>query len=211
MLSNRFRMPNPAALMSTVLIAAWCALPAAASDRKPDHVFDDGVGVYFLGKRAGAKAIVQDDPDGFFDRLTPLEMAIRLGRDLKSNDVEAERARFKKFVARNVRKWTRAEKEKLLTAVKSAHAMCKGSLPALLPEAWRFIKTSGDAEGAPHTRGSAIVLPAGQLAAGVGEHLLIHELFHVYSRLHPAKRRELYETIGFRELPSVAVQTISTV
>jgi hypothetical protein len=193
------------ALVSVVWIASWYTAPAAATDPKPDHVFDNGVGVYFLGKDDGAKAIVEDGEGGFFDRLTPLDMALRLGRDLKSEDVEAERARFKKFVARNVREWTPAEKKKLLAAVKSAHGMCEESLPELLPDAWRFIKTSGDAEGAPHTRGSAVVLPAGQLASGVSEHMLIHELFHLYSRVHPAKRRELYQTLGFRELPSVSV------
>lgn len=194
-----------AVLFSAVLIATSHTAPVAAKGPKPDHVFADGVGVYFLGKRDGAKAIVEDGPGGFFERLTPLEMALRLGRDLNSNDVEAERARFKKFVARNVREWTRAEKETLLTAVKSAHGMCGDLLPELLPDAWRFIKTSGKAEGAPHTRGSAIVLPASHLAKGVSEHLLIHELFHLYSRVHPAKRRELYKTLGFHELPSVAV------
>lgn len=195
----------PVAIISAVLIAASHTAPVAATEPKSHHVFDDGVGVYFLGKRDGAKAIVEDGPNGFFDRLTLLDMAVRMGRDLNSNDVEAERTRFKKFVSRNVREWTRAERKKLLATVKSAHRMCKDSLPELLPDAWRFIKTSGEAEGAPHTRGSAVVLPASQLAAGVSEHMLIHELFHLYSRVHPAKRLELYKTLGFHELPSVAV------
>lgn len=202
---NQRQTFGPAAFFWSVLIAVCHTAPAAATEPNPHHVFDDGVGVYFLDKSDGAKAIVEDGPNGFFDRLTLLEMALRLGRDLDSNDVEAQRTRFKKFVSRNVREWTQAEKEELLATVKSAHGMCKDSLPELLPDAWRFIKTSGDAEGAPHTRGSAVVLPVAMLAAGVSEHVLIHELFHLYSRVHPAKRLALYKTLGFRALPPVVV------
>ena len=202
---GKTRTDYPTLLLLAGLITVSCTDVVVAEDPKPDHVFDDGTAVYFLGKRDGAKAIVEDGIGEFFGELTALDMSVRMGRDLKSEDMEAERGRFKKFVAKNVRKWTRKEKEKLLATVKSAHDMCKKSLPQLVPNAWRFIKTSGDVEGAPHTRGETIVLPAAKLAAGVGEHVLIHEVFHIYSRLHPDKRRELYKAIGFRELPSVAV------
>ena len=124
---------GPAALFCAVSITVCHTAPAAAGEPKSHHVFDDGVGVYFLNIRDGAKAIVEDGPNGFFDRLTLLEMALRLGRDLNSTDVEAQRARFKKFVSRNVREWSQAEKEELLATVKSAHGMCKDSLPELLP------------------------------------------------------------------------------
>ncbi|NOT00953.1 MAG: hypothetical protein HOP29_10020, partial [Phycisphaerales bacterium] len=188
--------------MAVIIGSVW---PAAAADPKPDHVFDDGVPVYFLNQRDGSKAIVEDDPDGFFDHLTLLDIAIRTGKDPKSDDLDAERARFKKFVAGHVRKWTRTEKEVLLAVVTSAHEMCGKSLPAMRPQAWRFIKTSGEEEGSPYTRGSAIVLPEDQLAAGVNLDIVLHEWFHVYSRLHPDVRRELYALLGFRPLPAVNV------
>jgi hypothetical protein len=63
-----------------------------------------------------------------------------------------------------------------------------------------MIKTTGAEEGnAAYTRGTAIVLPTGELAKSQEElnKLFCHELFHILSRHNPELRERLYEAIGF--------------
>ena len=187
-----------------VFLGGWCA-GAAAIASPPDHVFSDGVEVYLLSAAEAAEAVVEDRPDPFFEKLTLLEIALRLGHELESTDLPRERARFKKFLRANVQEWTRAEKDALLSALKSAHAKCAAVVPSLIPRKWRFIKTSAKGAVAPHTRGSCIVLPAPRLARGLNDNLLIHETFHVYSRFNPRRRDQLYRTIGFRRLKAITL------
>jgi hypothetical protein len=60
-------------------------------------------------------------------------------------------------------------------------------------------------EGAPHTRGTAIVIPQSALGAprGVLRTVLFHETFHVLTRSNAPLRDELFALIGF--LPCGAV------
>src|SRR5262249_3853996 len=60
-------------------------------------------------------------------------------------------------------------------------------------------------EGAPHTRGTAIVIPQSTLGAprGVLQTVLFHETFHVLTRSNTPLRDELFALIGF--LPCGAV------
>lgn len=178
---------------------------AGADEPKPDYVFPDGVEVYFLSADEGARAIVEDGTGPFFEKLTLLDIELRLGRKLESTNLEREQARFKDFVRSCVLDWTPQERESLLSTLKSAHAKCASVVPSLIPKQWRFIKTNGKEGGAPYTRGLCLVFPQEALDAEVGEKTLIHETFHVYSRANPSMRTQLYRTIGFQRLDEVSL------
>ena len=195
-------------LTAVILLAGFVAKPAAGQS-KPEYVFPDGVEVYFLSVNDAAQAIVEDGPDPFFERLTLLDIELRVGRKLESTDLTQEQAGFREFVRRTVREWTPDDRKTLLPLLESIHAKCASVLPSLIPKKWRFIKTAGD-EGAPHTRGPCIVLPQSFVAAGPTERTLIHETFHVFSRYHPHKRDELYRTIGFRHLRNLSLPIFSS-
>lgn len=68
---------------------------------------------------------------------------------------------------------------------------------------WHFIKTKREfCGGHPHTRGLAIVLPAGSLARVTEDEdfalfLLVHEKFHVVQRLVPRRFEDLFRTYGY--------------
>lgn len=176
---------------------------AAADEANPDYVFPDGVGVYFLSADEAASAIVEDGTGPFFEKLTLLDIELRLGRKLESMNLKREQARFRDFVRRCVLDWTPEERESLLSTLKSVHAKCAAVVPSLIPKKWRFIKTNGKEGGAPYTRGLCLVFPQAALQTEAGEKTVIHETFHVYSRANPRMRARLYRTIGFQHLNEV--------
>lgn len=69
-----------------------------------------------------------------------------------------------------------------------------------------IVKTNGKDEwNSAYTRGNTIYLPIKKLQSyGVNElyDLLLHEYFHVYSRMNSQIRRELYELLGFKKCDS---------
>lgn len=180
----------------------WCSC-AAAGEPSPDHVFPDGVEVHFLSADEGASAIIDDTADPFFEKLTLLDITLRLGRELQNADLQREQAQFKELVGQSVQEWTPEEEHALLSVLKRAHVKCQAVVPSLIPKKWRFIKTDGRATPASHTRGSCVVLTKAGLAEEVLEKIIIHETFHVYSRLNPKRREQLYRSIGFRHLGDV--------
>ncbi len=193
------------ACLAAVALACSCWARSTAAESKPDHVFADGVEVYLLSAAEAAEAVLQDAPSPYFDRLTPLEISLRLGHELKSSDPAKEQANFKQVLKKSTQDWTKEEKDKMLAVLKSTHAKCQAVVPSLIPKKWRFIKTSHEAEPAPHTRGDCVVLPSQAFAFGLHEDLIIHETFHVYSRMNAKPREELYRSIGFRHLGKVTV------
>ena len=204
----RTRHGNPSVTAPCcALLLGWASvLPhAAAADRDADHLFPSGVEVYFLSAAESAEAIVDDGLDPFFDNLTMLDIELRLGRKAESANLDQERARFRDFVRTCVVDWTDEERTALLSTLEDAHAKCTAIVPSLIPKKWRFIKTDGREGGAPYTRGTSIVFPEEALAAGVPEKVVIHETFHVYSRLNPEKRARLYRAIGFEPLENVSL------
>jgi hypothetical protein len=140
--------------------------------------------------------------DDFVDRMSPFDRAARL----KSGD-EVSVEQYLDFVGKQTLDWTAAEQ----TKVEAALAAIRPKLVELavpLPETVHLVRTTGHEEGgAAYTRGTAIVLPSGELAAMNDARLrktLAHELFHVLSRAQPELKEQLYAAIGFApcgELP----------
>lgn len=195
-----------------ILSTLWPGIAHA----KVAFVFPDRTQVCLLDPAEASRAILSDAPTPFFSVLSTLDMAVRMQEELNPKSDASNRARFRAFVRDSVRPWTPAEERVVLEAVRIVHAACRRNAPALIPARWSFIKTSGNEEGgAFYTRGPHIVLPQTHLPGGgiqepqltqEAQHLarvIAHEAFHVYSRYHPQKRRELYRVIGFAHLGKV--------
>jgi hypothetical protein len=133
--------------------------------------------------------------DDFVQRLSEFDRAARL----KTSKPVSE-ATYRRFVANNVLEWSAAEKSLANEAIQNISSAVR-NLSDLWPPEIVLIKTSGNEEGnASYTRGTAIVLNAGDLAKADVSFLantLAHELFHVLSRSNPVLRDRLYEAIGF--------------
>ena len=110
---------------------------------------------------------------------------------------------FLQFVARQVIEWD-AESISLMTVfVRRAAAMLE-KLDLNLPNVIYLIKTTGmEHNDFWYTRQNAIIAPESYIYneyLGYGnyeEYILVHELFHIFSRYNPAIRDELYSILGY--------------
>jgi hypothetical protein len=132
--------------------------------------------------------------DDFVQRMSPFDRAARMKTARRVPEEE-----FLKHVSQNVLAWSDAEKQAVESAVKGIRPSLE-TMRLSFPDKIYLVKTTGNEEGgAAYTRGSAIVLPKGELAGSARaiRKLVSHELFHVLSRANPELRERLYEAIGF--------------
>lgn len=161
----------------------------------------------FLDSLAAAQAISQDETEGFFEKIQPLDMAIQMGQPLP---IGADRAQvlaaYRDFLRADVASFTPQERKLLLRAFRQAFELCEQVSPGFFPDTVFLIKTPGQHYGPSvyYTREKSIIIPQNELARMEVEGLalvMLHELFHLYSRYHPQKREQLYALIGFQRLP----------
>lgn len=159
-----------------------------------------GVAAPFFFADLKDSAVILGASDEFTEALSPLDRAVRARVSPPPNQAE-----FLKYLADQARAWPEREVSRLapiLSEVSDRLSALKVSLPpriALVLASERF------EEGAPHTRGTAIVIPQSALGAprDVIRTVLFHETFHVLTRSNPALRDELFALIGY--LPCGAV------
>lgn len=149
-----------------------------------------------------SKTLLQSN-DSFLENLSPFDRSARL----KSSQA-VDSARFKEFIGSQTLNWAPEEKEKIQTI--ASHL--KEKLHAYnmrFPQELLFIKTTGSEEGnAAYCRGhSAIVLPQRILALPTSEleDLVLHELFHIFTRNNLVTQKSLYATIGFTPCKNLAL------
>jgi hypothetical protein len=151
----------------------------------------------FASVTEGAEILARKDD--FIQRLSAFDRSARLKTDKPVSEEE-----FLKFLRANVLPWTSEDQERIETAIAHIRPALQ-ALPLSLPKTVYFVKTTGAEEGrAFYTRGNAIMLPQGQLAAASLEKTIAHELFHILSRGDPALREKLYAIIGFTKCPEPA-------
>jgi hypothetical protein len=153
----------------------------------------------FAAAAEGRKILIARDD--YIQRLSPFDRQARLKTDKPVSEQE-----FLDFIARNVRGWSDAEREKVAAAFGAVQPrLAKMNLP--FPEKIALLRTTGNEEGQmPYTRGAALVFPTGRLAsAGDAElqSIICHELFHVLSRANPKLKEALYGAIGFQHCGEV--------
>jgi len=194
-------MPALLPLLLVLPLVACAGDPAPSPGRAPDRELPGGIAVELLTAEEAKSAIVEPS-DPFFAKLTLLEISLRLDEDVTALPREEALTKFRAFLVEQVTDWPEAERDTLLTALPLVAEACRKGCPKLLPARWRFIRTTGREEsGAPHTRGNCIILPAGSVEQFAEEsveslgRLIVHETFHVHSRLHPEARDALYAEV----------------
>lgn len=169
--------------------------------------------------RAAAE-ILDDDLQGFFERITLIDMAIQMKKPIGLNETRQTRLpEYKAFLASDVADFSEAEARQIEHVTRRALSDVMHYLSArALPSELILVKTKGNHYGAGvwYTREECIIIPADALERGQEEELysvLLHEIFHVWSRYHRPQRDSLYALIGFRhwgELPVELPQELST-
>ncbi|MDZ4683406.1 MAG: hypothetical protein SH848_06815 [Saprospiraceae bacterium] len=161
----------------------------------------------FMDSLQAAKAIVKDDTEHFFEAISMLDIAIQLkfiSAHQRTRETFLQEYRF--YLQDDVRAFTETEKALLKDVLAEAFRLCSQLSPDLIPDTLGLIKTPGKHYGPSvfYTRERNIIIPQSDLLEPNRAELLrvmLHELFHIYSRYHPKQRRDLYALIGFRPLP----------
>lgn len=163
--------------------------------------------LYFLDSLEAAAQVQKDAATEYFQRIRPLDMRLQMGRAAPSDSLGRDSllGLYRAFLARQVRSFSTEEAQLLRGLLRQAYGLVEALPPGLWPDTVRLAKISGKAYGpeAFYTREKCIMLPAEQLAATNRARLLpvlLHELFHIYSRYHPEQQRRLYKMIGFRAI-----------
>jgi hypothetical protein len=164
---------------------------------------DDKHVLMLLDSTSAAAAIVQDRYDRYFERVQFGEMTIQMKRFVEKADTrEAVLPFYKEFLQTDVANFNEKEAKFALEVMEKAFKTTAGVAANLFPDTLFLIKTKGIHYGNSvyYTRGKCIIIPANELESRKRDNFtttMFHELFHVYSRLHPEKRRALYRLIGF--------------
>lgn len=167
--------------------------------------------VLLLDSTRASRAIVTDRQDHFFDLVTPVEMSIQLKQPLREGENRGDLlARYTAFLQSDVDNFSATESQFVDKVMREVFKTCESVAPGIFPDTLLLIKTKGRhyGDGVYYTRENCIVIPADALRARnrpAFKSTMFHEIFHIYSRQHPAKRQALYRLIGFESigLPSL--------
>ena len=164
------------------------------------------VDVYFLDSLAASTAILVDDSYEIFSRLTKLDMCIQMKGACKERASKAEvLLQYKEYLQEDVTDFTTEEMEWLGGIWKEAVELCNKLNKNILPPNIQLIKSKGSYYGndAFYTRENCIVIPSARIQMRQTEAMLsvmLHEIFHIYSRINPTKQKALYALIGFESI-----------
>ena len=164
---------------------------------------DAGHVVFLLDSADAARAITVDHRDKYFELVTAGEMSIQMKKPLTAGQTrESLLPEYLNFLKSDVESFSAADAEFTTGVMKKAFKTVNSVDAGIFPDTLILIKTKGRhyGDGVWYTRENCIVIPANELEArktNAFTTTIYHELFHVWSRLNPAKSRQLYQLIGF--------------
>lgn len=162
--------------------------------------------VHFVPAAEGGRILQAQD--------TYLKNLSQIDIDLRTGKFGVSKSDHVKWLGQQALDWTDEEvnvvKEEL-RAVRRQFSRLGLKLP--LPEIINFVKTNGlDECGAPYTRGTSIILPIDTIERMSLRNLLVHELFHIFSRYRPDLSFKMYAALGFFHVanpPAELAQAVS--
>ncbi len=148
----------------------------------------------FADKTTGAELLKTEDH--FINSLSDFDMSARLKTSKKVSKEE-----YLDFISRQALDWNEEEELYLTTALTEIKGFLK-KYNILLPEEIYLLKTTGTEEGnSAYCRNQNIIVFAKSMIKMndlyAMEEILIHELFHIFSKNNLEVREKLYNSIGF--------------
>jgi hypothetical protein len=183
-------------------IAAFALLPfSSLSGQSAETVrLTDKTDIVFATIEAGQEAL--QTPDRYTEALSRFDLESRL----KTND-KVTANDLMQLAAKQVVAWGDADRKKMTTIITSIAArFAKFHVP--LPRNILLIQTTGKEEGdAAYCRRNAVVFPQRYVRFPDSqlERIFIHELFHILSSHNQPLQESLYEIIGFKPCPEIAL------
>lgn len=203
----------PGTCVTAVILSLSLLLLGACKNEQVTErsVLPAGRQLVFLDSIRAAAAILDDDMEHFFIHVTKLDMALQMQQNYAGEISRDSVLRdYHRFLEQDVMDFNENEKLVLTNVMTSIQQLCMQISLNIFPKEIELIKTKGRHYGNSvyFTRENRIIIPANELVSpdtAALREVLTHEVFHIYSRLHPAKRAALYELIGFRELEDVLI------
>lgn len=181
----------------TILICS-CSNTAVQTDITPNgHI-------HFLDEQAGRTAIAKDRVEGFFDKISKQDIELQLHRKLDLPLVEA-RNHYREELKKTVLPFSSREKRNIQDVFNKIEELMDRIHPDIFPDSIALIKIDPIhyGESVYYTREDAIIIPYDVLEpfhSDVFMEVMIHEIFHIYSRNQiGGKRKDLYDIIHFEE------------
>lgn len=187
-------------------ILLFAFLSCTAQQPVKELRFPNGKLLLILDSAQAAQRITVDYHDHYFELINPSEMSIQMKKPLPEQPNRTEiLPAFLEFLRSDMGNFTPEESKFTADVMEKIHKTVAEVAPDIFPDTLLIIKTKGKhyGDGVYYTRDNLIIVPANELAARKTNPFsttMYHELFHVYSRLHPAKRIQLYKLIGFEEI-----------
>jgi hypothetical protein len=190
------------------VISFLTALTLSCSAQQPISEFklDPTHSLLFLNKTEAANTIIQDATDGFFEKITASEISIQIKRPLNGNETaENMKNEYLTFLQNDVSNFTEEEIIFVNNIFEEVFSTVQKVDKNIFPAELKLIKTDAKhyGESVYYTRENCIVIPFNELDKKNRKDFLatmLHELFHIYSRLNPEKSKILYQLIGFEPI-----------
>jgi hypothetical protein len=161
----------------------------------------------FLSKSEAADRIATEDKDGFFNKISLLEIQLTLN-DSTITDKKVGLEKYKTFLKNEVIEFSNDEKQFLDSVFYIAVTMIATINPKLTSQSIELIKINTNHYGPSvyYTRNNAIFYPANVLKEKIFKRELevtLHEIWHIISRNNPSLRAATYDLIGFKKINSI--------
>ncbi len=207
-MKQRFSLHLATLAIFVICCTLSCKTPQAV--KNTPFLLDKEKSIVFCDSTKAAELIIYDVTDDIFGKMTVTDMCIQMKRnynaDFTSGDIASD---YLTYVQKDAASFKPDEIEFVQDAMKEAFELCQKISPTIFPKSINLIKTKSRyyGDGVYFTRENCIIIPANVLKTKKKEEFLstmLHEIFHVYSRLNPAKRKALYELIGFQHVNKAA-------
>lgn len=170
-------------ILAVALASAFLAAASASAQSSPQ--------VVVASQEEGARAISARDE--YLSTVTAGDVSIWLRRPGSGRDVDA----LAQYLAGNVLPWSPEERARLDAMIARVSPRLADLAP-WLPERVQIARfRTESSSGADFTRGDTIFLSSLKPTDDAMDERFFHELFHIISRSHEARRREFYAIVGF--------------
>lgn len=135
---------------------------------------------------------------GYFYAVRPIDQFLQMGG---SEDLD-----YIDFIKKEAISFLPEDMDKINKTMSKVEHLILEIHPNYLSDSIKFIKVEGKRYGdqAYFTKDNAIIIPAEELSSFNEKKFLevmLHELFHIFSRQNSMLKKELYKSIGFEALP----------
>jgi hypothetical protein len=165
-----------------------------AAEEESGIVLHKNAKIVFANVEEGKKILTAKDE--YINSLTDFDMRIRMNKPEPVSEKE-----YLDFLSEQVLGWSEYEKARIEPMINNIEESLK-DYDLNLPSRILLIKTTGKEEGqAAYCRGNAIIIPKNILDQQNPnlEKLIVHELFHIFTKNNLQTREALYSIINFHK------------